>query len=242
MPTIYLSPSTQEFNPYINGGSEEEFMNLVADSMIPYLDASNISYKRNTPNMTAASSITESNKGNYDLHLSLHSNASPESMQGERQGLDIYYYPSSVKGKEAAQILENTLKKIYLNPNNTKIIPTTSLGEISKTKAPAVLIEYAYHDNAEDASWIKNNIKLIAQQTVKGLTEYFNIPFIDPYAIMFGEIVTKETPLNIRSEPSLNAPIINQVEKGTIVEIIGETENWYILNNGYINKKYVEIV
>ena len=27
MPSIYLSPSTQEFNPYIIGGNEEYYMN-----------------------------------------------------------------------------------------------------------------------------------------------------------------------------------------------------------------------
>ena len=32
MPKIYLSPSTQEYNPYVTGnGSEEYFMNLVAN-------------------------------------------------------------------------------------------------------------------------------------------------------------------------------------------------------------------
>ena len=37
MPKIYLSPSTQEYNPYITGnGSEEYFMNLIADAMEPY--------------------------------------------------------------------------------------------------------------------------------------------------------------------------------------------------------------
>ena len=33
MPTIYLSPSTQEFNPYNGGGNEEYYMNLIADAM-----------------------------------------------------------------------------------------------------------------------------------------------------------------------------------------------------------------
>ena len=46
-------------------------MNLLADKMIPYLDASGIRYTRNTPDMTAASSIAASNRGNYDLHLAL---------------------------------------------------------------------------------------------------------------------------------------------------------------------------
>ena len=71
MPIIYLSPSTQEWNQYVIGGSEEYYMNLVADAMIPYLRSSGIQYTRNTPNMTAASSIAASNSGNYDLHLSL---------------------------------------------------------------------------------------------------------------------------------------------------------------------------
>ena len=54
MPTIYLSPSTQEFNPYVGGGNEEYYMNLIADSMVPYLIASGIQFVRNTPEMTAA--------------------------------------------------------------------------------------------------------------------------------------------------------------------------------------------
>ena len=36
MPRIYLSPSTQEFNPYVSGdGNEEQYMNLIADAMEP---------------------------------------------------------------------------------------------------------------------------------------------------------------------------------------------------------------
>ncbi len=36
MPNLFLSPSVQEYNPYINGlGSEEYYMNLVADAMEP---------------------------------------------------------------------------------------------------------------------------------------------------------------------------------------------------------------
>ena len=54
MPIIYLSPSTQENNYYVTGGTEEAYMNLLADKMVPYLDASGIRYVRNTPDMTAA--------------------------------------------------------------------------------------------------------------------------------------------------------------------------------------------
>ena len=39
MPIIYLSPSTQENNFYVSGGSEEYWMNRLADAMVPYLNA-----------------------------------------------------------------------------------------------------------------------------------------------------------------------------------------------------------
>ena len=39
MPIIYLSPSTQEYNSFGTGGTEEQYMNLLADKLVPYLDA-----------------------------------------------------------------------------------------------------------------------------------------------------------------------------------------------------------
>ena len=110
MPIIYLSPSTQEFNLYVNGGNEEFYMNLIADAMIPYLTASGIEYVRNTPDMTAASSIAASNSGNYDLHLALHSNAAGGGNSGNVRGSEVYYYPNSQNSERAAQIIANNLK------------------------------------------------------------------------------------------------------------------------------------
>ena len=102
MPTVYLSPSLQEFNPFINGGTEEEIMNLIADAMEPYLIASGINYTRNNRYNTVRQAIMESNAGNYDLHLALHSNASPERLAGQLSGSDFYYYTRSRQGREAA--------------------------------------------------------------------------------------------------------------------------------------------
>lgn len=113
MPIIYLSPSTQEWNYYVNGGTEEEYMNLLADKMVPYLDASGIRYDRNTPSMTAADSIAASNAGNFDLHLALHSNAAPEGQYGTSRGSIAFYYPGSIQGKWAADIIANNLRSIY---------------------------------------------------------------------------------------------------------------------------------
>ncbi len=175
MPKIYLSPSTQEFNPYIIGGNEEQYMNLIADEMEPYLIESGISFTRNTPQMTAGSSIQASNSDNYDLHVSLHSNASPADIAGSRSGAEVYYYPGSTRGKRAADLMVERLKTIYPNPEKVRALPTTTIGEVGKTRAPAILIEYAYHDNTDDANWIKDNIALIAKTTVQGIDDYFDI-------------------------------------------------------------------
>ena len=178
MPYIYLSPSTQEFNPYAGGGNEEYYMNLIADAIEPYLYASGIAFERNTPDMTAAQSIAASNAGNFDLHLALHSNASSD---GSARGGEVYYYPTSVRGKRLAEIIANNLQMIYPLSGKVRTIPTTTLGEVRRTRAPSVLIEFAYHDNPQDADWIRNNIDEIARNVVISLTDYFGIPFRTPF-------------------------------------------------------------
>ncbi len=178
MPTLFLSPSTQEFNPFVDGGNEEYYMNLIADAMEPYLYASGINFVRNNPTDNVRQVIAQSNSGNYDLHLAIHSNASPESVKGKNTGADIYYYPTSVNGKRFAEIIAKNYKTIY--PRSIEIIPTTSLGEVRQTKAPSVLIEVAYHDNRQDAQWIRDNIGNIARVLAMSVAEYFNVPFVEP--------------------------------------------------------------
>lgn len=157
MPNIYLSPSTQEKNFYVNGGTEEEWMNRLADALEPYLTASGIRFTRNTPQMTAGSSIRASNAGTYDMHLALHSNAAPEGLYGQRRGIIVFYYPGSGQGQRAAHLMADNFKEIYPLPNNVRAEPSTTIGEVRQPKAPSVFLELGYHDNEDDAVWIKNN-------------------------------------------------------------------------------------
>ena len=82
MPTIYLSPSIQPYNKYLTEGDEQYWMNRIADDMVPMLEQNGIKVVRNTPNTSLGQAIRESNAGNYDLHLALHSNAGPGSCAG----------------------------------------------------------------------------------------------------------------------------------------------------------------
>ncbi|MEE3428914.1 MAG: N-acetylmuramoyl-L-alanine amidase [Ruminococcus sp.] len=180
MPSIYLSPSLQEWNPYVDGGNEEYYMNLIADAMEPYLRASGIDFKRNSPEMTLRQAISDSNSGNYDLHLAIHSNASGENNAGKNRGVEVYYYPTSTKGQDFAETLATNFSELYPEPSKVKTIPTTSLGELRLTRAPASLIEVAYHDNIDDARWIRDNINAIAKNLAKSVAETLNVPFVEP--------------------------------------------------------------
>lgn len=245
MPRIYLSPSTQENNLYVNGGTEEYYMNLLADALVPYLQSSGIQYTRNTPEMTAASSIRQANQGNYDFYLALHSNAAPEGSYGSKRGTDVYYYQGSTRGQRAANIFVRNLKTIYPLPSLVRTVPTTSIGEVTKTRAPANLIELAYHDNENDASWIKNNIPSIARNLALSLTEYFGIPLVMPQPKQNGMVAITSGYLNIRSRPNMNAPVIGRAYNNNPIVILGSYQDWYVVDYngvvGYANSRFIKI-
>lgn len=246
MPTIYLSPSTQENNLYVNGGTEEEWMNRLADAMVPYLVSSGIQYTRNTPQMTAASSIRASNEGRYDLHLALHSNAAPDGRYGEFRGIVVYYYPGSMEGKRAAEIVADNLKAIYPLPNLVRAQSTTAIGEVRRVRAPSVFIELGYHDNTDDAIWIKNNIDAAARNIVLSLTEYFAIPFLTPVPPRNAVVDVSWGSLNIRARPDTSAPIIARAYDGARLTVINQWQNWYLVRFddtvGYANQNFVTLV
>lgn len=179
MPSVFLSPSLQEWNPYVNGGNEEYYMNLVADAIEPYLQASGIAYARNTPSQTLSQAIAQSNEGNYDLHLAIHSNAAGAQNAGTVRGTDVYYYPTSVKGKRAAEIIAENYRNIYPLPDRVKTVASSNLAELKRTKAPAVLIETAYHDNLADAEWIQENIGAIGRNLAQSIAQFLGVPFVD---------------------------------------------------------------
>lgn len=246
MPRIYLSPSTQEGNMYVIGGSEEYYMNLVADAMIPYLLSSGIQYTRNSPGMTAAQAIAQSNSGNYDLHLALHSNAAPEGQYGTYSGVDVYYSPISIRGRRAADIFVRNLKSIYPNPSKVRAITTTTIGEVTQTRAPAVFLELGYHDNVNDANWVSNNIARIAANLVLSLTEYFGIPFVEPMTPRMGTVTLSSGTLNLRSRPSRTSRVIASIPNGATLTVVGQWQDWYVVNYrgmvGYVASRYVNLM
>jgi N-acetylmuramoyl-L-alanine amidase len=186
MPSVYLSPSTQEFNQFINGGSEEYYMNLIVDAMIPYLRASGIEFARNNPGDSVETSIERSNEFPYDLHLALQSRGTPNGVPTPMRGIDVYHYAYSALNEEkAAFILAHNLRPIYPLPFLVSVVPDLTMLELSETNAPAVLVQLGYYDNLLDALWIENNIDEIGRNLALSIAEFLQVPFIEPDEQLF---------------------------------------------------------
>lgn len=245
MPFLFLSPSTQDFNPYVTTGNEQYWMNQLADRMEPYLEASGINVTRNNPNGSAATSIRQSNLGTYDFHLALHSNAAPESLSGQLRGIDAYYYPGAKFGEAMAQLVVDNLKPIYPLPDKVQTRSSTSIGELRLTRAPAALIEIGYHDNVEDATWLTENLDEIAAAMSRAVSQYFGLPFLQPQGVQSGVVVTESTPLRLRGGPGVNFPVLMRIPNGTPVEVLNSYNGWYVIRVGdllgYADSRYIKL-
>ncbi len=221
-------------------------MNRIADAMEPYLRANTIRFTRNTPEMTAASSIAQAARGSYDFYLALHSNASGDgSSEGRVRGIIAFYYPASTNGKRAANIFVENLKEIYPLPALVTARATTALGEVRQPKMPAVLLEIGYHDNTADALWIQENVQNIAENLSRSMTEYFTLPFIYPMTPRTGTVATEESALNVRALPSLSGQVVGSVPREAQLTVYGQYDGWYSMGYGnlagYVRSDYVRI-
>ena len=246
MPFLFLSPSTQDFNPYITTGNEQYWMNQLADRMEPYLHASGVNVTGNDPDGSAAQSIRQSNAGTYDFHLALHSNASPEALAGRQRGIDIYYFPTSEEGLRMANILVDVLKPVYPLPERVRALPSVLIGEVRRTRAPSVLAELGYHDNQEDANWLTGNLDAVAAALSEGVTEYFGLPFLTPSPVQTGIVTLSSGSLNLRALPTTEAQILTQIPNGASVRILGTFDTWYSAEYdglyGFVASRYLTIL
>jgi N-acetylmuramoyl-L-alanine amidase len=171
---IYLSPSAQEYNiGYGDFGSEEYRMNRIADIVEKLLKEQGYTVYRNDPNERLSQIVRESNEINPDIHVALHSNASGEGFSA--QGPEIFANRPNTPGDRLANQIYNEIMQVYPDPTKGRgVLYTSSLYEIIRTNAPAVLLEVAFHDNPEDAQWIIDNESQIAQAIVSGINSYFS--------------------------------------------------------------------
>ncbi len=217
-------------------------MNLIADKLQAYLEEAGVCTYRNDPLMDVNQVVIDSNLKSPVLHFAIHSNAGPESLSGRLQGTDVYYYPTSVRGKMLAEITADNFKSIYPYPDKVKTRTATNLAELRRTTAPSVLVEVAYHDNEEDATWIKNNIDEIARNFADSILEFLGEGDTNGAGIT-AQVTTMGSRLNMRSAPTIFSPIIRKIPNGASVQVLERLGNWYNViyggTRGYVSRRYL---
>lgn len=245
MSTIYLNPSIQ-FPSDPGSGKEQYLLNQITEAMAPLLRFNGIKYVRSKPRSTETQVIRESNSEYFDLHLTLHLNASPVNLTGRLMGTDIFYFTYGNRAKRAAEIFVDNFKSIYHNPTLVKAVPTTHIPEITKTKAPAILIKIAYFDNPEDLAWLESHIEAIARNLVESLTRYFGVPFISERMPEVRGLVKMESGrMNLYVRPDAGTDILAKVPNNAQVILVSRWNDWYVVEYnetmGYALAKYISI-
>lgn len=172
MPSVYLDPSTNENILLAGGGTEEAYMNLIVDAMIPYLRLAGIDFARNNPDDTLEDIIRDVNAGDFDIHMSLRALPDADALQGPI----VYYNLFNPEGQRLSYDIARNLWEIYPRPEFVDIIPTPSMEVLNRTKPLAVVVDLGNSANLEDADWIRNEAFGIARTLVAALAEYLQIP------------------------------------------------------------------
>jgi len=177
---VYLSPSNQYANygvKEVGYTTEKNMMNKLTDYLKPYLESYGVKVYRNNPNTDINTWTSESNYVRSDLHLAIHSNASQDK---ENHGIEMYIDNPTSQSLSIANKIYNNLYNIYPYKdefsNRGIKYSGKSLGEANDSFIPCgTLIEVAYHDNYNDAKWMVENLKQIAENIGDSILEYYQV-------------------------------------------------------------------
>ena len=180
MPKIFLSPEDRASNVYAatalwNGKTtnEKEQMGRCAD----YLERA---LKRcgceviNAQYGNMYDRVRASNAWPADLHIALHTNG----FNGKAAGTRVHHYPSAKSRLIGKLIQERIAPRSPGAPDY--LVEDSALYELRAPTMPAVLPEFGFHDNPEEAQWLIDNMEAIAELTCQAVCEFFSIPYVAP--------------------------------------------------------------
>ena len=179
---LVISPSQQPHNQYAGGSdgfydSEQYWMQKLADIVKKRVDEQGWGIKCTViKEGSVGGQVRKSNALKATEHVALHTNA------GGGTGTLVIHYPTSTKGAALARALYAPIAAASDTKDVGIWVKSTYYGT-RETHAPAVIIEYQFHDNARDADEIRKSLDEYAEATVKGLAAYAKRPYKAPVAI-----------------------------------------------------------
>lgn len=137
---------------------------------------------------TLKEEIKECNTFNPDLALDIHNNA------GGGDGAEVFHTINGGTGKTLAQNILNEIVAIGQNSRGIKTKKNASgkdyFGFVRDIKAPSVIVECAFVDNAKDIKIIDTAAKqkIMGLAIAKGVLKTLGIKYVDPTTITSNKI------------------------------------------------------
>ena len=162
MTRIYLSPSSQTWNLYSAGGTNEcDQCYRIAQYAEQALIKNGYTVKLAAKYLPYMTAIAESNAFGADVHIPIHTNA------GGGRGCELFCWPASTTDKYVTNIYR-TVDNVVPNPGRgIKTSPVWD--EVRLTNAVCAYLECEFHDNATYAQWIIDNVKVLGEAIARGV-------------------------------------------------------------------------
>ena len=117
----------------------------------------------------ALTEITKTEKtSNSDLFISIHCNAATNKTAN---GVEVLYYPSSIKGIKCATLVQNKLVELT-GLKDRSIKARTDLHVLKSTKAPAILVELAFLTNEKEEKLLIEKPEIFANAILEGIKKF----------------------------------------------------------------------
>ena len=116
--------------------------------------------------------VADGNAWPADLYIALHTNGFDGTVAGTR----VHCYPSD-KSRKIGKLIQDRIAP--LSPGKSeKLVESSGLYELKATKMAAVLPEFGFHDNREEAQWLIDNMETIAAETAMAVCDYFGVAYV----------------------------------------------------------------
>jgi N-acetylmuramoyl-L-alanine amidase len=178
---IYISPEDRASNVYASSAlwnghttNEKEQMGRCADYMERGLLRCGSFEVINAQYGNMYDRVKESNNWPADMHIAPHTNG----FNGKAAGTRVHCYPSD-RSRRIGKLIQDRIGP--LSPGAPDfLVEDDRLYELRAPYMVAVLPEFAFHDNPEDAQWLVDNMVRIAEETVQAICEYFGVAYVPP--------------------------------------------------------------
>ena len=183
MPKVYLSPERRPapHAPYYGfpGVYEHDVCVEIGAYCAEALTRCGFDVMVASTDKTMQERVAESIAWKSDLHMPIHTNASTATLkEGTAQGPTVLRYGRAGGiSDRACQMVYRRLMEIYPRNTHRGVYQKDEFYEIGRTPMLSIYPEIAFHDNGQDAIWIVQNKKRIAEALCKGVCDWFGVTY-----------------------------------------------------------------